>query len=74
MKVTEIKNIPFLNLIPQEHRRWAGMVEEEPIELEPEEPTEEKELPAIEDGEIILYNRYGGIERLKKMARLINTI
>jgi len=71
MKVTEIKNIPFLNLIPEEHRRWLGYEVEFDKESEPEE---EKETPPIQDGELILYDRQGKIKKLKKMARLINII
>ena len=71
MKVTEIKNIPFLNLIPEEHRRWVG----QEIEFEEPEPEEEeRDIPAVQDGELILYDREGRIRRLKKMARLINII
>ena len=71
MKVTEIKNIPFINLIPEEHRRWV----EQEVEFE-EEPEEEKpgDEPAIQDGELILYDRHGRLKKLKKMARLINII
>lgn len=71
MKVTEIKNIPFLNLIPEEHRRWVA----QEIEFEEPEPEEEEgDAPAIQDGELILYDREGRIRKLKKMARLINII
>lgn len=71
MKVTEIKNIPFINLIPEEHRRWLG----QEVEFEEPEPEEEEgDAPAIQDGELILYDRYGRIKKLKKMARLINII
>ena len=71
MKVTEIKNIPFLNLIPEEHKRWVG----QEVEFEEPEPEEEEgDAPAIQDGELILYDRYGRIKKLKKMARLINII
>ena len=71
MRVTEIKNIPFLNLIPEEHKRWVG----QEIEFEEPEPEEEeRKEPTIQDGELILYDRRGRIRRLKKMARLINII
>ena len=71
MKVTEIKNIPFLNLIPEEHKRWIG----QEVEFEEPEPEEEEgDEPAIQDGELILYDRYGRIKKLKKRARLINII
>jgi hypothetical protein len=71
MRVTEIKNIPFLSLIPEEHKRWIG----QEVEFEEPEPEEvQKDMPAIQDGELILYDRYGRIKKLKKMARLINII
>ena len=71
MKVTEIKNIPFINLIPEEHRRWV----EQEVEFEEEPDAEESgDEPSIQDGELILYDRYGRLKKLKKMARLIDII
>ena len=74
MRVTKIKNIPFINLIPEEHRRWAGH-EIDGEEAEPElDETQDIDEPAIQDGELILYNRHGRIKKLNKMPRPINII
>ncbi len=54
MKVTKISNIPPLNLIPREHRKWCGMEEE---------TKETKKDPELSSGELILYNKYGKIEK-----------
>jgi hypothetical protein len=54
MKITKISNIPPLNLIPREHQRWCGLEEEK---------EERKKTPEILEGELILYNRYGKIEK-----------
>ena len=80
MKVTRITSIQPWNLIPDEHRRWAGM-EKTPLEdpdIFHEQRLEEDAImhasAEIKDGDPVCYNHHGRICKQEKQLKLINII